>query len=121
MLRFGNLSEGARDWLMVIPAGVLFFGFNAFLQREKAFLIALSFGAFYIVISREWDKRGQQWFWAVLALFALIHIVALSLIALPHFTGPSLAIAVPFMGVDTFGMWGIVRLVEKRISRSAAA
>ena len=120
MLRFGNLSEGARDWLMLIPTGVLFFGLNTVMQREKAFLIALSFGAFYIVISREWDKRGQQWFWAVLALFALLHIVVLSLITLPQFTGPSLAIAVPFLGADTFAMWGVVKLIEKRMSRSTA-
>jgi hypothetical protein len=120
MVRFGDLSEAARDWLMVIPGGVIFFGLSTVLQREKAFLIALTFGAFYIVISREWDQREQQWFWALLAIFALLHIVVLSIVTLPDFTGPSLLIAAPYMFVDTFGMWGVVKFIERRIARSDA-
>jgi len=52
-------------------------------------------------------------------VFALIHIVALSLVKFPHYSGCSLGIAMPFVFADGFAMWGILNWLEKRFPGAA--
>jgi hypothetical protein len=114
VLRFRKPTERERDWLAVIPVGALYFGLGKFMQDERAFLAALSAGVFYIIISREWDRRRQGGFRGVLSVFAVMHVAALSLVKLPHYSGPSLGLALPFMMADGFAMWGILSWLGKR-------
>jgi len=114
VLRFRKPTERERDWLAVIPVGAVYFGLGKLMQDERAFLAALSVYVFYVIISREWERRHQSRFWMVMAVFALLHVVALSVIRLPKFTGPTIAVAFPFMMADGFGMWGILTWIEKR-------
>jgi hypothetical protein len=114
VLRFRKPTERGRDWLAVIPVGALYLGLGQVMQNERAFLAALSVGVFYVIISREWDQRHQTRFWTVMSGFAVIHLAALSLVQLPHYTGPGIGLAFPFMFADGFLMWGILNWIEKR-------
>lgn len=109
-----RLNERARDYLILIPVGVLLFGLRALIQAERAFAVAMSVYVFYVIISREWDRRREKRFWIVMLIFAVLHVVALSLVKIPHYRGPSAAIAFPFMFADGFAMWGILNWIEKR-------
>lgn len=107
-------SERERDWLMVIPIGALYFGLLKIMQEEKAFAVCLTVGVFYVIISREWAQKSNKRFWTIISSFVLLHVIAISLVRFPHYTGPSLAIALPLMFIDGFVMWSILRWVEKR-------
>jgi hypothetical protein len=117
MLRLRTPNERERDWLAVIPVGALYFGLQTVMQDEGAFAFALSAGVFYLIISREWDRRHDTRFWSLLSVFALLHIIAFSFIKLPHYSGPGLTVALPFMFLDGFAMWGILNWVLKRSPR----
>jgi predicted MFS family arabinose efflux permease len=106
---------------MVIPIGALYFGLQYVTAVEKAFVAALSVGVFYVIISREWDKRYDTRFWALISVFALIHVIALLFIRFPHYRGPALTIALPFMFIDGFAMWGILTWIDKRFPRKRKA
>lgn len=114
VLRFRKPTERERDWLAVIPVCVLYFLLGKLMQDERAFLAAVSSGVFYVIISREWGRRRESRFWVTLSLFALVHVLALAVVKLPHFTGPSIAVAFPFMVADGFAMWAILNWTEKR-------
>jgi predicted MFS family arabinose efflux permease len=106
---------------MVIPIGALYFGLQYVTAVEKAFVAALSVGVFYVIISREWDKRYDTRFWALISVFALIHVIALLFIRFSHYRGPALTIALPFMFIDGFAMWGILTWIDKRFPRKRKA
>ena len=93
----------------MIPVGILYFSLQAMVQRERAFLAAITVGAFYVAISREWDRRREKRFWVVVSLLMLAHLVFLTLIKLPHFQGPSLSYGLPMAFADVFAVWGILR------------
>lgn len=114
-MRLRNPSERERDWLMVIPVGGLYFVLQSVMQVERAFIAALTVGVFYVIISREWDKRYRKAFWIFISVFALIHVIALLSIKLPHYEGPGLAIALPFMFVDGFAMWSFWNWIDKKL------
>jgi hypothetical protein len=101
-----HLSERTRDYLMVIPGGVIYFAIWPLIGQAKAFAVAMVFGVFYVIVSRSWDKRSDGRFWLILGLFAAIHIVALWLINFPHLR-VGLAV-LPFALVDGFAMLGIL-------------
>ena len=109
-----RLTERGRDYLILLPVGVLLFGLRAFIQPDRAFAVAMSVYVFYVIISREWDRRRERRFWVVMLIFAVLHVFALSLVKLPHYHVPSVAIAFPFMFADGFAMWGILNWIEKR-------
>lgn len=116
MLRFRKPTERESDWLAVIPVAALYVGLGQLMQDERAFLTALSVGVFYVIISREWDRRRETRFWAFMSVFAVLHVAALSLAKLPHHAGPAISLAFPFMFADGFAMWGILNWIEKRFS-----
>ena len=112
-----KLSERARDWLMVLPVGASYLVMRQLMQDERAFAFAVCGGVFYVLVSREWEKRRRAWFWLTILAFAIVNIVIISFVRFPQYHGPSL-ISIPFMFVDGFLMWGILNFIERRLSAS---
>ena len=83
------------------------------MQEERAFLTSLSVYVFYAIISNIKRRKHDALFWIIIGSFAVLHIIALSLVKFPPFNGPSLAVAAPFMFIDGFAMWGILKWFEK--------
>jgi phosphoglycerol transferase MdoB-like AlkP superfamily enzyme len=99
---------------MVLPVGASYLALRGLVQDEKAFAFALCLGVFYVLISREWSKRSSIRFWLIIAVFALVNVIGISLIKFPHYHGPSL-IALPCVVADGFAMWGILTMLDRRI------
>jgi hypothetical protein len=97
---------------MVLPVGASYLALREVMQDERAFAFALCAGVFYVLISREWNKRTSARFWITIFLFAVVNLIVISLIKFPHYHGPSL-IALPFMFADGFAMWGILILLDR--------
>ena len=109
---FGPRERGwlrKRDWLAAILCCALYLALLTVMQDEKAFVSGMSAYCFYVLISTEWAKRYEKIFWVVISLFVVIHVLGLSVVKLPNYTGPSLFVATPFMLIDFFAMWGILR------------
>lgn len=110
-----GMSEKWRDYLMLIPAAAIYFGLSPFTGEGKAFAVAVIFGVFYVVISRNWDKRHEAKFWIVIASFAVIHAVAFLVLKIPHLRAG--LIAFPFALVDALLLYALVSWVDKRFPR----
>ena len=96
------------------PAIGLYLGLERYMQEERAFAIALVAFVFYALIVIKWSSRHEASFWILLAVFAAVHIVALSAIAFPHYAGPSASVAVPFALADGLGMYALMSWFERR-------
>lgn len=107
-MQFRSPNERERAWLMVIPVVALYLGLQNVIKEERAFLTSLSVYTFYVIISVEWRRRYDGRFWLLLSVFAIIHVIAIAFIRFPHFDGPSIAVALPFMFLDGFAMWGVL-------------
>jgi hypothetical protein len=114
MMRLRKPNDKERAALAALPAIGIYLGLQHFMQDERAFLVALSAYVFYALIDTEWERRRDVSFWVVLSVFAAAHAVVLSIIQIPHFRGPSLSIALPFMFIDGFAMFGILKWIGKR-------
>lgn len=112
-----QISDKARDWLMVIPTGIVFFVLWPIVGQGKSFACAAIFYVFYAIISHRWDQRRDRRFWLVLLAFALVHVVALSLIRFPAEVRPGL-ISLPFALLDGFIMWAILDWIKQQYPRS---
>jgi hypothetical protein len=114
MKRLRKPNEKVRAAVAAVPAIGIYLGLQHFMQDERAFLVALSAYVFYTLIDTEWQRRRDVRFWVVLFVFAAAHAVVLSTIRIPHFRGPSLSIAFPFMFIDGLTMFGILKWIGKR-------
>jgi hypothetical protein len=117
MIGFRQPDNRERAWLMTIPGIALYLGLENVMQEERAFLIGLSFYVFYTIIDQMWDRRRDRWFWISLGAFGAIHLLALSIVTVPHIQGPAMAVAFPFMFLDGFAMWAILKWIEQRVSK----
>jgi hypothetical protein len=104
------MTERSRDYLMLLPAAVIYFGLWLLLGEGKAYAAAVVFGVFYVIISRCWDRRSDVRFWVIIGVFAFLHIGGLWLIDVPHVNAG--LIALPFALVDGLVMWAILNWIE---------
>jgi hypothetical protein len=111
-VQFRKPDERERDWLAMIPLGVVYFSLAHFLPAERALLFAIMVGAFYVAVSREWDRRGERRFWLLVTLLLAVHSLIFAAIRMPQFSGPSLAYVLPIAFIDVFGLWGILRWAQ---------
>jgi hypothetical protein len=114
MKRLRKPNDKERAVLMALAASAIYLALRNLMQDERAFLAAMIAFVFYALIDAEWERRRDLSLWAILSLFAAAHVLVLSIVQIPHFEGPSLSIAVPFMFIDGFAMWGILKWSEKR-------
>jgi hypothetical protein len=111
-----NLDERSRDVLAAIPCIGLYFGLQYVMQEERAFAVSLAVYVFYVIVTQQWARRHDRRFWLTITVFALVHVLVLSVIKFPHYSGPSL-ISAPFVVADGLAMWWILNLLEKPSSK----
>jgi hypothetical protein len=108
-----SLGERKRDYLSAIPFIALFFALTPILGQGRAFAVGAVVLAFSVIISRCWHRRRDARLWIVLAVFAIIHIAAFSMISFPEQIRPGL-IALPFALADGLAMYWFLEWLEKR-------
>lgn len=106
-----QLDERSRDYLMVLPGGVILFGLWPLVGQGKAFATAMCFGVFYVLISRNWEKRREIRFWLVMGGFFVLHLVGLWFIRFPPLKAG--LIAFPFALADGLLMYGILTWIDR--------
>jgi hypothetical protein len=109
-----QLSERQRDWLMVIPAGILFLALSNIIDQGRAFAFAAAAYVFYAVISHKWSMRSSIIFWIAIGVLIAMHIAVLSVIPFPYEIRPGL-ITLPFAVVDGVIMWYLLDLLERKL------
>lgn len=104
------------DWVV---AGLIFFTLiivTLVSNAEKGLVAGVVVGVFATIIQTKSETRkkslSEQRFWFVIATFAIIHIVAISLIKFPELRAG--LISLPFALVDGFLMWGLISWIERR-------
>ena len=82
---------------------------------EKALTASVTVGVFVAIIQTKWESRNDWRFWAVVAVFAVIHVVAISIIQFPEVRAG--LVSLPFALVDGFIMWFLINWIERRFPR----
>jgi hypothetical protein len=107
------------DLYLAAAVAVVFIAVALVAPLEKALAAGVTCGVFVALIQMKWESRHDRRLWAVLGFFALIHILAISLITFPE---PRYGlVSVPFALVDGFALWGILSWIEKRFPRSESS
>lgn len=105
--------RAARDWLILIPVGVVFFALSSFIGGGKSYALAATILVFYVVVSEKWDSRKNRNFWVTISMFAVVHAIGIWLINFSEEIRPGL-IGLPFMFADGMAMWGVLIWIGKR-------
>ena len=100
-----------------IAVGVAVFGVMAYLTTDETGLVAsaMCFGFLTIIQTKAESRRAslsEPRFWAILAVFAVVHILALWYVRVPELKF-GLMIA-PFGFADFYAMWWLIEWVERR-------
>jgi hypothetical protein len=107
-----RLNERQVDNLLLITTAAVFFVVWPFGGMEKALASAVIFGVFSAIIQAKWGSRRDKRFWLVISVFAVVHIVALSLIQIPELRMG--LISLPIALVDGFAMYRFINWIEKK-------
>lgn len=95
---------------------ILGIAFYQFTTEEKAFASAGVLFVLYALVTVMWNYRGENWFWLTIAVFALIHFLAISFIPFQFPPGPAISYVAPAMFIDGFAMFGILRWLASKLS-----
>ncbi|KPF52365.1 hypothetical protein IP65_16515 [Novosphingobium sp. AAP1] len=101
--------------LGILLVAIVFIAVAVISDLEKALAASVTFGVFMAIIQAKWESRNDWRFWAVIAIFAVIHIVAISVIRFPEVRAG--LVSLPFALVDGFIMWGLINWIERRFPR----
>jgi hypothetical protein len=110
-------SRPASDWLVAIFVIVIFSLVAWVSNLEKGLAAGVTFGVFAAIVQSKWASRGNWLFWAIIAVFAALHIALLFVITFPQVHAG--LISLPFALVDGFFMWGLINWVEKHSHRAS--
>jgi hypothetical protein len=105
----------ASDWIVAALVVVVFSLVAWMSNLEKGLAASVTFGVFAAVIQTKWSSRGDWRFWAIIGVFAVLHIVVLFTVSF-HQVRAGL-ISLPFALVDGFIMWGLINWIEKHFPR----
>ena len=112
-------TQSWANWILV-GIGVIIFALVASISTlEKGLAAMLSFGVFATIIQTKSETRKQSlgdWrFWLIIAIFAFVHIVAITVIKFPELKAG--LISLPFALVDGFAMWFLIDWIERHVFR----
>jgi choline-glycine betaine transporter len=113
-------KRSRTDWIIAGSALAVFALIASVTYLEKGLAAGTAFYVFAIVIQTKSETRkeslSERRFWAVIAILAVIHIVAISVIKFPELRAG--LISLPFALVDGFVMWGLINWIEKHFPGS---
>jgi hypothetical protein len=107
----GRVSRRS-DMILAVPTLVVFSIIAVVSTLERALAFALAVAVFISIIQTKKESWRDRRFWIVLTVFALAHLVILSLIRIPELRYGMMAM--PFALADGFAMWGIINWLERR-------
>jgi hypothetical protein len=84
---------------------------------ERAAAAGATGGIFVAIIMTEWRRRQEWWFWAVMGVFAIVHILLIVFIKIPPLKAG--IIIAPFVFADGFIMWGVINLFGRHLRKAA--
>ncbi len=108
-----DMRVSRRSDLILGLSTVFVFGCVAiFASLEKALACSIVFGVFLSIIQTKWNKRRDRRFWIIIAILAIVHVIALSLIHIPELRFGLMSLS--FALVDGFAMWWLINWIERR-------
>lgn len=105
------------DLVLGMSTIVIFIGISLFSSLEKALACAIIFGVFLSIVQTRLQRQNDRRFWAIIAILAIIHIIALWLIHIPELRFGLMSL--PFALADGFAMWGLINWIERRFPRAS--
>jgi hypothetical protein len=85
-------------------------------NAENALAYSVVCGVFLSLIQAKWNSRRDGRFWVIMAIFAFLHVVILSLVHIPQLKFGLMIL--PFALADGFAMWGFINWIDRRFPRS---
>lgn len=82
---------------------------------ERSLLICFLVGALSVVINMKWNLRWKAWFWLILSLFFIAHVIVIFSVPIPRGFKMAAAFA-PVVILEGLAILGIIGLIEKRTS-----
>jgi ABC-type multidrug transport system fused ATPase/permease subunit len=112
MTEQGKSVSRLSDFVLAISSLSVFALLLLVTNLERAFAYSVVVMVFLSIIQTKQNSWSDKRFWMVIVAFALIHIVALSLITIPKFEFGMMIF--PFALADGFAMWGILNWIDRR-------
>ena len=110
-----------KDLLAFMPLVPVFFLVAHVSTLEKSLVSVVALYTFYVLISEKWENRTHVAFWSLIAVFGVIHAVAIYSLSIEGKMSPAM-LCLPFAIVDFFVMYYIIGLFEKSsIGRDATS
>jgi len=101
---------------MIVAASVVYGVVFALTDADKAFVADISFATIVLAARTRWDLRNHDWFWILIGVFALGHIVAVVLIGWHLHVHPA-SLLTPFAVADFALMLGLLCGAESVANR----
>ena len=112
-------KHSRTDWIIAGAALIVFALIASVTYLEKGLAAATAFYVFAIIIQTKSETRkeslSERRFWVVVAVFAIIHVVAISIINFPELRAG--LVSLPFALADGFIMWWLINWIERRFPR----
>lgn len=112
-----NWENPPQNWTIPIACMLIFVPMLFVSSLETALAAGATGGIFLVIIMTEWHRRQDWWFWFVMGVFAIIHIILIILIKIPPLKA-GIMIA-PFVFADGFIMWGVIVLIGRHLRKGA--
>lgn len=102
------------DLALAISIVPTFFLFFTWVDEEFLLVAILIVSMFYVLISAKWHLRRSIAFWLLIAIFIIIHTVAILLAQMPAEIRSGL-ILFPIFLIDLLLMFAVVSWLERRV------
>ncbi|HXG82051.1 MAG TPA: hypothetical protein VNJ05_09650 [Sphingomicrobium sp.] len=99
--------------LDVLLALATFIILDTFFSDEITLLLCFLVGICVVTIHMKWHLRRRAWFWSILTLFALGHVILILSVAMPQEFKIAVAFA-PLVILEGLALIGIIGLIEHR-------
>jgi hypothetical protein len=113
-----TLERAPPNWTIPIACIIIFFPTLLFSNIEMAAVASATGGVFLAIIITEWRRRYNWWFWVVLGIFALIHIVMIIFVKILLLKTANFIST--FVVADGFVMWGVIKIIGRHLKGAAS-
>jgi hypothetical protein len=112
-----NISTVWKVWYFVTAAAI--FAIVTYLwNSDKGWLASMAFGVLALAVRLKWALRSRLWLWMIIALWVIIHVIAIFGIRWRITVHPTIILA-PLVFIDYFLVVGSIGLIENVSKRDA--
>ena len=107
----GKPSTAWFIWLAILclPIYILFSSFG---NAGLGTVLAYFFGTISFAVRSRWELRRRLWFWIVVSIIAILHLVVILLIPWPNMQFRALVV-LPFVAVDISLISYVIKLIAR--------